>query len=54
VDMAGRTVAVPAEGRYGPGEHTITFSAPALPTGAYIVRMTAGPFSESRKILLIR
>ncbi len=54
VDMAGRTVAVPTDGRYGPGDHTITFSAPALPSGTYIVRMTAGPFSQSRKILLIR
>jgi hypothetical protein len=54
VDVAGRTVALIADGRYGPGERTVSLTAPSLPTGLYLVRMRAGPFSKTGKILLIR
>ncbi|HLF15105.1 MAG TPA: T9SS type A sorting domain-containing protein, partial [Bacteroidota bacterium] len=53
-DAAGRPVATLVDGRYEPGEHDIKFSAPALSSGVYLVRLEAGPFFESRKILLIR
>ncbi len=53
-DVAGRIAATVADGRYGAGERLVRFSGNSLPTGMYVVRMRAGDFTASRKILLIR
>jgi len=54
VDLSGRVVAVLAGGLRPPGEGTLRFSPSALAGGVYIVRMSSGGFSSSRKILFIR
>jgi hypothetical protein len=54
VDLSGTRVAFLATGDCAPGDHTLSFSAASLPSGVYFVRMRAGRFFDSRKILLIR
>ncbi len=36
------------------GKHNVTFNAPKLPSGIYIYKITAGKFSEVRKMQLIK
>jgi hypothetical protein len=37
-----------------PGVHTATWDASGLPSGVYVSRLTAGSFTQSRKLMLIR
>src|SRR5690606_18200260 len=41
-DVLGRRVAVLADGPAAAGEHTATWEAGTLPSGLYLVRLTAG------------
>jgi len=36
------------------GEHKLTFDASHLPSGMYIYRLTAGAFSASGKMILLK
>ncbi len=38
----------------GAGTHQITFSAADMPSGVYLYRLTAGSFSETRKMMLVK
>ncbi len=40
--------------RYTAGRHKIPFKAGHLPSGVYFIRMTAGPFLQVRKLVLIK
>jgi hypothetical protein len=53
-DLLGREVAVLAEGRQGPGTHDVQFDASGLSSGLYFYRLTAGPYTESRKMVLMK
>ena len=63
-DLMGREVAVLVDERKAPGSYEVNFSAKGrsasggdgsgLASGAYIYRLTAGSYSESRRMLLIR
>jgi hypothetical protein len=53
-DMIGREVATLAEGPEGPGEQAALFSAGNLPSGVYVARLSAGRYSEIRKIVLMK
>lgn len=53
-DASGRVVAVLADGPLPAGERTLSFSAPTLASGMYVVRLRAGASAISRKILIIR
>lgn len=53
-DILGREVAVLVNEHKRPGNYTINFDASDLSTGTYIYRLTAGSFSHSRKMLLLR
>ncbi len=53
-DLLGREVAVLANGRYPAGEHTFTFDGTNLATGIYFYRLTAGKFTASRSMLLMK
>ncbi len=62
-DAAGRTVATLVRGRIGPGLHVVGFPGDALgsarpprelPSGVYFYRMTAGEFTETKRMILVR
>jgi photosystem II stability/assembly factor-like uncharacterized protein len=53
-DVLGREVAVLADGAQEPGRHELAFDARNLASGIYVYRLTAGSFSASRKLTIIR
>ncbi|MGA9116780.1 MAG: T9SS type A sorting domain-containing protein [Bacteroidota bacterium] len=53
-DVAGREVALLAEGEMSPGHHKARFDGSALAAGTYLVRLEAGARSAVRKILLLK
>ena len=53
-DMAGRSVAVLADGVRPSGRHRIRFDADGLPSGLYVYRMQAGREILARKMMLVR
>lgn len=53
-DLLGREVAVLVNERKAPGSYTVRFDGSGLASGVYLCRMSAGPFVESRKMLLLR
>jgi hypothetical protein len=50
----GEQVAVLQDGERQAGYHEVRFDARALPSGVYFYRITAGPFTAIRKLLLVR
>ncbi len=53
-DLLGREAAVLVNENLQPGKYSVTFNASALPSGTYFYRMTAGGFSEVKKMILIK
>jgi hypothetical protein len=53
-DLLGREVAVLVNERRPAGNHEVRFDGSGLSSGVYLYRLTAGPYVESRKMLLIR
>ncbi len=53
-DMMGRKVATLVNGRQNAGEQAISFDAASLSSGVYIYRLTAGGFSLTRKMVLLK
>ncbi|MCF7809749.1 T9SS type A sorting domain-containing protein [bacterium] len=53
-DLSGREVVTLFEGFKQAGCHTATLTAGNLASGLYFVRLEAGGFSQSRKLMLIR
>lgn len=53
-DVTGREVATVAETHFSTGDHAVRWNADRLPSGVYFVRMTSGPVSETRRIVLVR
>lgn len=53
-NIQGQRVAVLVNGTQTAGVHTVSFDAQRLSSGVYIYRLTAGSFSESRKMTLIK
>ena len=53
-DALGREVAVLVDGVRGAGSHAAVWDASGMPSGVYFYRVTAGGFSETRKMLLLR
>ena len=53
-DLLGREVAVLAEGRYPAGRYSFTFDGSGLASGIYFYRLTAGAFTDVRKMALVR
>lgn len=59
LDLAGRVVALPVEGWFGPGAHGASLnlgpgSGSPLPGGVYLLRLTSGSRSASTRIVLTR
>lgn len=53
-DLFGRNIRTIAEGDYGAGSHEVGFEATGLAAGVYYYRMTAGEWSGTRKMNLIK
>ncbi|MBD3409765.1 MAG: T9SS type A sorting domain-containing protein [Ignavibacteriales bacterium] len=50
----GETVATPANGYHVEGSYEATFDASGLPSGVYYYRLTAGEFSQTNKMVLMK
>ncbi len=53
-DVTGRAVARLVDATLGAGRHRIEFEAGNLPSGVYVYRMESGPYSETRRMLLVK
>lgn len=53
-NILGKRVATLVDGWVEPGEFTVDFDASELPSGIYIYRMTAGSFSMSKQLTLLK
>ncbi|MFA5772991.1 MAG: T9SS type A sorting domain-containing protein, partial [Thermoplasmata archaeon] len=53
-DMLGREVAALVDGELNPGEHSVVFDAKDLASGVYFYRLTAGTFSETKPMEVIK
>jgi hypothetical protein len=53
-DVRGREVAVLVDGHQPKGTHRVTWNAAGLPSGIYFCRITAGAFTATRKMCLLR
>ena len=53
-DITGRKVLVVASGLYSPGEYTLTSDITGLTDGVYIVKMTAGRLSASKRFVVAK
>jgi len=53
-DISGRLVADLANGWREAGYHEVTFDGSGLASGVYIVRLSAGDFSQTQKVILLK
>ena len=53
-DVLGREVATLVNARQGPGRYQVRFNGFALSSGIYFYRLTAGSFTTSRSLLLLK
>jgi hypothetical protein len=53
-DLLGREVARPMDGPQTAGTHFVQFSGSGLPSGVYFYILLSGPFSEVRKMVLLK
>jgi hypothetical protein len=53
-DVLGREVWIPVNERQTAGTHSVTFDASNLPGGVYFYRLQAGPYVETKKLILLR
>jgi len=53
-DMVGREVALLVNEEKAPGSYEVRFDASGLASGVYFFRMSAGPYTEARKLVLMR
>ncbi|MCA1802726.1 MAG: SusF/SusE family outer membrane protein [Rhodothermaceae bacterium] len=53
-DITGRSVSVLVDGMLASGRHDARFDASSLASGLYLYRLSAGTFSRTRKLMLIR
>jgi hypothetical protein len=53
-NVMGQEVARPVNGNFPAGHHKIMYTADGLPSGMYLVKMTAGGFSGLQKMVLLK
>ncbi len=53
-DLLGREVAVLADGEYPAGKYSFTFKANGLASGVYLYRLTAGGYTETKRMTLVK
>jgi hypothetical protein len=54
VDLSGNSVATLVRGEQQAGIHEVVFDASRLASGVYLYRLTAGEFSSTKKLLLMK
>jgi endo-1,4-beta-xylanase len=54
VDLSGREIRTLINGRMPAGEHAVHFTAPNLNSGVYFCRITAGGFTKTEKMILVK
>ncbi|PID59650.1 MAG: hypothetical protein CR986_05120 [Ignavibacteriae bacterium] len=53
-DILGREISTIAQGKYGEGIHTVSFSSTGLSSGVYFYRLQAGNFVKTKKMIVIK
>jgi hypothetical protein len=53
-DLLGREVAVLVNERKAPGSYEVTFDASGLSSGVYIYRLSAGQYTQTRRMMLLK
>jgi len=53
-DLAGREISTLVNGEIKAGAHSLTWNAEGVAAGLYVVKMEAGAFSASRKVILLK
>jgi hypothetical protein len=53
-DVLGREVRVLVNETQGAGRYQVIFDASSLASGVYLYRLTAGSFSQTRKMVMVR
>ena len=53
-DLNGRMVTSLSNGVQSAGYHSVTWNASEMPTGLYFVKLVAGSYRETQKIMLIK
>ncbi len=53
-DLLGREVALLANERQAPGTYTMRFDGSKLASGVYLYRLTAGTFTATHAMMLIK
>jgi hypothetical protein len=53
-DALGKVVAELMNGTYSAGVHKVNFNAINLSSGIYFYKLTAGEFSSTRKLMLLK
>jgi len=53
-DVLGNEVATLVNETMSVGSHTVTFNFRPLASGMYFYTLTAGPFSHTRKMMLVK
>ena len=53
-DVLGRQVAVLLDENKGPGDYTVRFDGTDLPSGTYLYRLTAGRYTATRRMMLVK
>jgi hypothetical protein len=53
-DLLGREVATLVNEQQAPGSHQVTFDATGLTTGVYLYRLTAGTYTATRRMVVMK
>ena len=53
-DLLGRSIQLLVDDQQPAGLHAVTFDGSHLPNGTYIYRLSAGPFSETKTMVLLK
>ena len=53
-DALGRLVSTLVDAEEGPGGHEVSIDAGSLQSGVYYYRLIAGPYSENRKLMVVK
>jgi hypothetical protein len=53
-NILGQKISTLVNEEQAPGQHTVTLNGTGLATGVYLCHMQAGPFAQTRKLLLLK